>query len=85
MSTMLEDLAKSLHFYNDGESNLAHLYAMQFVIDHHATIAQNAEDSKRLKALEQAMEGFRSGRPYIDDEWLDALNERAAEIMRGGE
>jgi hypothetical protein len=52
-----------------------------FIREHHATIQKNAEDAKRLKALEKAMDwiGQADGSP------VDQIRKRADEILREGE
>lgn len=93
MSAMLEELAEVVRLFgklpDDGHVSVtmysdavkAEIAASNFIRAHHATIAQNAEDSKRLKALEQAMDEI--GTTGISD--ADQINIRADEIMRGGE
>ena len=39
------------------------------------------KDAMAAHALMQAMESFKSGEGYIDDEWLDALKKRADELL----
>jgi hypothetical protein len=52
-----------------------------------ASIHQNAEDAKRLKALEKAMEewGEKKYVPAVDDLCVRWLRLRADEILREGE
>jgi len=89
MSTMLEDLEEVVAAQSNPKEWIG--VALKFMDTHHATIAQNAEDSKRLKALEQAMDEVELD-GYQDDE-MEAVHRRAVadirnradEIMRGGE
>lgn len=58
----------------------------RFIRTHHATIAQNAEDLKRLKALELAFAEFwASDKPYEVEQVVTSIEKRADEIMRDGE
>lgn len=86
MTTMLEELAevvrvtetmKATGFGGTSLDQLASLLASctDFVVDHHATIAQNAEDARRLKALEQAI-------GEMNELFVNRFNSRAEEIMR---
>ncbi len=86
MSNLEKDLAEVVEYLSGPFSAN---FSEHFIRTHHAEIAQNAEDARRLKALEQVMDEARA-RPHsmfatYEGGWTDALfllKERADEIMR---
>ncbi len=76
MSDLLQGLAEVVRQLDDPDN-----WKVQrnFIHNHHAEIARNAEAAKRLRALEQAMGEYAHPSSILD------INMRADEIMLGGE
>lgn len=67
----------------DGRFDATCIASLKFIRTHAAEIRQNAIDSRRLKALEQAMDEFISANVrYVVKNAAVAIRERADEIMR---
>lgn len=92
MSNLEKDLAEVVGLIDDAATlKSASPKAILFIHHHHAEIAQNAKDVRRLKALKRAMREIHIPAHSIfalyGGGWIDALaaiKTRADEIMRDG-
>lgn len=88
MSDLLKDLvavsvateATDGHWLRNARS-----LALIFLKTHHSTIQQNAEDAKRLRALERAMEEYINAEDGYANVYAANIKRRADEILREGE